>query len=305
MNNLKNETEVDLNYWKQFFHTDCEITHNYYQMDDDAQLLIITSIPASYDEKIRPVVLIPGWFSQPSGWIGVTKTVSSKTKLIYIETREKNSSKVIKHKNTKMGIERMSQDILEMINNLNIDIQKSIFIASSLGGSALLHFLTTTETKPYQTVLMSPNPDFKLPPVVGRLILSMPLFMIRWVKGYVKWHVLKFRIDAKKNPEQALKYIATFDAADPWKARMSARHVTKFKAWDLLPKIDANVILAGATTDQLHKSERTINVGKLIKNSQYIDFGSNLALHSEDFGLFLVKLAEDLEIEELQTIANM
>jgi alpha-beta hydrolase superfamily lysophospholipase len=199
----------------------------------------------------------------------------------------------------------MSEDIQDMSKDLGIEISQSIFVASSLGGSALLHYLYTTDVKPYLTVLMSPNPDFKLPPIVGRLILAMPLFMIRLVKAYVKWHVLKFRIDAKKNPEQAEKYIKTFEAAEPWKARTSARHVTKFKAWEFLPKIQANVILAGATTDKLHKSERTITVGKMINNSRYIDFWSNIALHSQEFGIFLADLSQDKEIENLQLLAEM
>ncbi|MHA2029576.1 MAG: alpha/beta fold hydrolase [Candidatus Kariarchaeaceae archaeon] len=302
---MKIGTTFDHDYWKKYFDPECKIAHNYHTMDDDTKILVVMVTPQGYDEITRPVVLIPGWFSQPAGWIGVTKSVSRTTKLIYIETREKNSSYVVKAKETKMGIERMSQDIQEILNNLGIDITKSIFVASSLGGSALLHLLYVSEIKPYLTVLMSPNPDFKLPPIVGRLILLMPLFMIKWVKAYVKWHVLRFRIDPKKNPEQAEKYITTFDAADPWKARTSARHVTRFKAWEFLSKIEANVILAGATTDELHESKRTLNVGKMIENSRYIDFWSNIALHSEEFGNFLVDLAQNKEIDKLQIISNM
>ncbi|OLS19324.1 MAG: hypothetical protein HeimC2_41600 [Candidatus Heimdallarchaeota archaeon LC_2] len=302
---MKFETSFDMDYWKEFFHGESDIAHQYHKMDDEAQILVVTSTPQNYDKTKRPVVIIPGWFSQPTGWVKVTKLVSRKTKLVYIETREKNSSFVKRDKETRMGIERMSQDIFKLKDDLNIDISKSIFMASSLGGSALLHFLHTSPIKPYKTVLMNPNPDFKLPPIIGRIVLSMPLFMIKMVKSYVKWHVLKFKMDPKKNPEQAKKYIATFDAADPWKARSSARHVTKFSAWVFLPKIDANVILVSATTDKLHASERIINIGKLIKKSQYIEFWSNLALHSDEFGQFLVDLSEDKEIEGIQDITNM
>ncbi|MCE7735051.1 MAG: hypothetical protein GPJ54_09250 [Candidatus Heimdallarchaeota archaeon] len=274
-------------------------------MSDGVHLLVVSSTPKNDENKLRPIILVPGWFSQPTGWIEVTKTISEFTKLIYIETREKNSSILERTKSTQMGIERMSIDIQSLKDNLELNFQESICVGSSLGGSALLHLLSESNSKPFLTVLISPNPDFKLPPILGRLLLSMPLFMIKLVKKYVKWHVLTFKIDRKSNPEQAEKYITTFDAADPWKVRTSARHVTKFKAWEFLPKLDANVIIAGATTDKIHESDRNITVGKLIKNSRYIDFWTNKALHSDEFGKFLAKLAADEIIDELDIIENM
>lgn len=274
-------------------------------MNDGTHLLVVSSSPKNYDDKLRPIILIPGWFSQPAGWLNVTKKISEFTKLVYIETREKNSSILERTKSTRMGIERMSLDLQSLRDNLDLNFQESICVGSSLGGSALLHLLNESESKPFLTVLISPNPDFKLPPILGRLLLSMPLFMIRIVKRYVKWHILNFKIDRKANPEQAEKYVTTFDAAEPWKVRNSARYVTKFNAWEFLPTIDANIIIAGATTDKIHESDRNIKVGKLIKNSRYIDFSTNKALHSKEFGEFLIKLASDEIIEELEVIENM
>lgn len=302
---MQNQPQFDKKHWEQFFHVNTEITHKYHQMDDETHLLVVTVTPNGFDNNLRPVILVPGWFSQPTGWIGVTKSISEFTKLIYIETREKNSSVLLKKKSTDMSIERMSKDLQALKNDLGVNFMESICVGSSLGGSALLHLLYESKTQPAFTVLMSPNPDFKLPPIIGRLILAMPLFMIRIVKAYVKWHVLTFRIDEKAHPDQAEKYKTTFDAAEPWKARTSARHVTKFNAWEFLEKIESNVIIAGATTDKLHKSDRNIKVGKLIKNSKYIDFWTNKALHSKEFGDFVLKLAKHEQIKELESISEM
>lgn len=297
--------QFDQEYWEQFFHQGSIVTHKYHEMDDGTHILVVSSSPKNYNQKFRPIILVPGWFSQPAGWVKVTRLISEFTKLVYIETREKNSSILERSKSTRMGIERMSIDLQSLKDSLDLNFQETICVGSSLGGSALLHLLSESEAKPFLTVLISPNPDFKLPPILGRLLLSMPLFMISMVKKYVKWHVLNFKIDRKANPEQAEKYVTTFDAAEPWKVRNSARHVTKFKAWEFLPTLDANIIIAGATTDKIHESDRNIKVGKLIKNSRYIDFWTNKALHSDEFGEFLIKLAADEIIEELEIIETM
>lgn len=296
----------DPNFWQPHFSDKCSINVRYHSMSDGVQILSIYTMPNNPKSTKHPVVLIPGWFSQIFAWEFATRVISEDIPLLYIETREKNSSKLDRKKSLDMGVERLTEDVEKVLADYNeLSFSNCIAVGSSLGGSIWIDYLATRQSMPWVSVLVGPNPKFKFPPVIGKLLLSLPLFMIGLARKYVKWHILKFRLDPKKEPEQAQKYIRTFDEADSWKIRQSARHVTKFNGWELLSQINSNVILAGASSDKLHAAERTIRIGKKIRGSKYIDFKSNKRAHDENFGNFLIELSLDHEIPDIQLIENV
>jgi hypothetical protein len=239
--------------------------------------------------------LISGWFSLILRWSEVLQIVSKETQVVYIETRDKTSSIVEKSKQTDMSIERMSLDIAEVSGELGIDFQESICLASSMAATIMLKYLGDQNIAPWKTILLGPVPKFKFPPLLGSLLLAIPTFLVGFGMRYVRWHVLKFRVDKEKEPEQAKSYDLSLKLADPWKIRYSAKAAKRYNGWDDLEKINANVILVGASADKLHASEVTQKISSMIKGSEYVDFQTNQAAHSREMGVYLLNLIDAQE----------
>ena len=291
---------ADSKYWKSIFDPSCSLELKYITMDDQTEVLVVISEPPNiYEGGNKSLILIPGWFSIPTGWVEVTQPLSKEIKIYYVETREKSSSITVSKK-VEMDVSRLSLDFETILLHLKIDFPHSVVVASSLAGSLLFEFLSRTRNKPFKTVLIGPNPDYKLPPIIGRVLLLMPMFLFQIAKKYVKWHVLKFRIDKEKEPEQAAKFIEALDAAEPWKIRKSGKSVVKFNGWDLLEKIDVDTILIGASSDKLHEFETTEKIGDLMPNATVVNFGTNKAIHSGKMGSFLLDLCKGIDLPKIE-----
>ena len=99
--------------WEQYFSDGCQISTHYVEVSDGSQVLIVKSIPPIKNNKCKPIILIPGWFSNARGWIGTLKEISKCTQVVFFETREKHSCKLVS-KNADFSIERMAQDLREL-----------------------------------------------------------------------------------------------------------------------------------------------------------------------------------------------
>ena len=92
------DLEENSDKWKQYFNEGCDVSAHHVEVSDGSKILIVKSNPPSQHELIncKPIILIPGWFSNAMGWIGTLKEISKCTQVIYFETREKSSSKLVK-----------------------------------------------------------------------------------------------------------------------------------------------------------------------------------------------------------------
>ncbi|MHA2249053.1 MAG: alpha/beta fold hydrolase [Candidatus Kariarchaeaceae archaeon] len=281
---------LQISYWEPHFHAKCSLKVEYNQLSDNTQILTVVSKPKT-ENGLKPIVLVAGWFSIVKRWGAILKVISERTTVVYVETRDKTSSILVKTKQTDMSVERMSKDLTEILPSFGIDFSDAICLGSSMGAAILLDYLSVENIYPWRTVLVGPMPKFTFPPIIGRLLLALPLFFVNIGMKYVRWHVSKFKVDKKKEPDQAETYDISLKLADPWKIRESARASQKFDGWALMESINAYVIVVGASTDKLHAAEIVQQIANLIKNGEYIDFQTNKAAHSAEMGKYLLELA--------------
>ncbi len=286
------EIYSDVNYWRPYFDESAKIITHYFSVSDGSKLLVVESIPKNKQYK-HPVMVIPGWFSRPSGWIGITKELSKDTHVFYFESREKESS-IMPHKNVEFTVERMGDDFYEIISTEHINIEDCTIIASSMGGTMLFAFFHKYNIKPHKTFFLGANPTIEAPLWARLTLLRAPLFMYGPLKRFVKWYLVKFRVDSKKEPEQAEKYKDVIDRAVSWKLQKSARQVIKFNAWPFLSEINVPIIFIGAKTDKLHNAERSKKMREMMKNSEYVEFESNKIIHSEEFARYVKNSSEKI-----------
>jgi len=269
---------------------DCTIKEYYITMSDGVQLKIIDFIPG-HDSENKPLILfVAGWISLISGWKDVLKIVTPQYRTIYIETREKNSSKLPRRGKVSFTIERLVADLEETINTLISPKRGFIFCGSSLGATTILEYMASGERQPQCAILIGPNGEFRFPRGLGHIIPALHPSLYSIVKPVVKWYLKNFRLDPEKDRAQMIKYENTLDAADPYKLKPNAIAIRNYKIWDKLPSIAAPTIMIGATTDKLHGSDNLQRMVSLMPHARYTEFSSNTETHSVKAGEYIAEI---------------
>ena len=93
-------------------------------------------VSKSYDGT---VVMVPGWGALFEGWRPLVSEWVRHRHLVYIETREKASSKITrKISRSDFSIERHSKDIAIVLKSLDIEHSRVDWYSSSLGSTVLI-----------------------------------------------------------------------------------------------------------------------------------------------------------------------
>ena len=254
-----------------------EYTHT---LSDGVRLRIIDFTPAE-PVKGRPVIVfIAGWISLISGWREFLSTLTPYYRVIYAETREKASSDVPDIKSVSFDMQRMKDDIGEVISGLVAPDTEFILAGSSLGASAIMEYCRSGGRKPLCTVLVGPNAGFRFPKFLGSLIPFIHPSLYFAVKPLVKWYLRNFRVNSEAEKEQIEKYELTLDLADPYKLKKNALGIKNWSMANGSGRIGVPSLVLGATTDSLHSTDHLKGILSYFDKPQYIELTSNRETHS-------------------------
>lgn len=226
------------------------------------------------------VVMVPGWGSLFEGWRPlVTEWVKSRH-LIYIETREKASSKFNRRiSKDDFSIQRHSKDIAAVLGALDVDQAKIDWYSSSLGSTLLIDAFEKGDLGGRSSVLLAPNPDFRFP-LWSRMIIYSPLPMVAFRKmvGFVAWVVNR----RTKEEGQKVRYRRALLAQDVPKMLLSARWNLGYSLPEDLYNIEVPCAVMTATSDTLHDFEKVERIADSIPNCRMIKVPSNQYAHEPD-----------------------
>jgi len=265
-----------------------------FTVSDGVSLKIIDFIPRNVSQQKPVILFVAGWISLISGWKGVLKVLTAEHRVIYCETREKQSSTVPDVKKVSFSIERLKLDIGEIIEKLIPPPDKFILAGSSLGASAILEYCASDKPKPFSTVLINPNTEFRFPKFLGSIIPALHPSLYISVKPVIKWYLRNFRLDKKTCKEQIEKYENTLDCANPYKLKANALAIKNYVIWGRIDNINVPCLVLGATSDTLHATENVKRLLKIIPDSTYIELKSNMENHSEKAGHVILEYLDSL-----------
>lgn len=265
-----------------------------FKVSDGVSLKIIDFIPRNVSQEKPVILFVAGWISLISGWRGVLKVLTAEHRVIYCETREKQSSTVPEVKKVSFSIERLKLDIGEIIENIIPPSEKFILAGSSLGASAILEYCASDKRKPVCSVLINPNTEFRFPKFLGSIIPALHPSLYLIVKPVIKWYLRNFRLDKKTCKEQIEKYENTLDCANPYKLKANALAIKNYAIWGRIDNINVPCLVIGATSDKLHATENVKHLLKIIPDSTYIELKSNMENHSEKAGHVILEYSEAL-----------
>ena len=282
---------LDINIWQPYFCEGANLSTKYVKVENDIDVLLVTSEPPNKTNN-KAVLIISGWFSVINAWVEIVKEISKTNTLYYYESREKTSAK----QNMRIvdySVERYAQDFDIVVNQLAHKIEDVVVIGSSVGGTMMFNYLANYNRVPFATILTGPQPYIKMPPwPIGQILYNLPLRIFILSIRYAIWHLVKFRINKDKEPEQVEKLLQVMRLAIPKRMKHSVRALTKYNAWDRdIMEIKANVILVGAKLDKLHNVDKTKKIKDTIEKSSYLEYESNSGVHSIDFAKDVVRIS--------------
>jgi len=261
-------------------------------VSDNVSLRVITFSPAEKTNN-PPVVFVPGWISLMRGWQVVLREMTKDFDIVYLETREKITSKV--NGKVKFGVSEIGGDIVNIIARLSLPEKGYVLFGSSLGATVILDCFRFLNPKPLCLVLIGPNAVFRVSKLWMAFVHCFYPGFYLLLKPVVKWYLRTFRMDVKADYAQYEKYCNALDAADPWKLKKAIIPFSTYRVWDLLPKIDAPVLIVGASKDKLHEPENLEKMISMIPHATHLDMGTNMGTHSIDMVSALRRYLSELK----------
>jgi pimeloyl-ACP methyl ester carboxylesterase len=242
-------------------------------------LRLITFSPPKPSNK-PPIVFVPGWVSQISGWLQVLLEMTREYTVYYIETREKISSLV--KNDAEYTIEEMGKDIIKVLEHIQLIDKQYYLFGSSLGGTIILDLWRFLETKPLSLILVGPNAEFRVPKFWHFIVTIFYPPLYNLIKPSVKWYLRTFRMNIETDFAQYEKYSEALDSADPWKLKKAVLSVAKYKVWNLLKDIKTPTLIFSASKDKLHEPENLQRIAHTMQNATIVDMETNTGTHSKE-----------------------
>jgi len=258
-------------------------------VSDGVSLKIIDFTPQNVSPEKPVIIFVAGWISLISGWKGVLKVLTAKYRVLYLETREKQSSLVPDVKKVSFSMDRLVLDIAQIVKKVIPPSEKFVLAGSSLGATVILEYCGSEGRKPLSAVLISPKADFKFPKLLELVIPALHPSLAFLIRPVVKWYLRNFRLDKKNNREQVSKYENTLDCADPYKLKANALALRNYALLNRVNKINVPCLMVGATTDKLHGTGEIKQIMSIIPDSTYVELESNMETHSEKAGHVIVE----------------
>jgi len=249
------------------------------RVNEDVEIRVVHFTPAR--EKGMPAVLfVPGWLTIMETWKEVLVEMTKDFPVIYMETREKRSSRI--SRSAPISVAGLGEDVIRTAETFGLKDRGFVVFGSSLGATVLLDCCNDFKNRPLGLVLVGPNATFRVPLVWKAIVLLFYPGLYFLIKPFVKWHLRHFRLNIKADRAQYDKYCRNLDAANPWKLKKAVMAFWDYQIWGRLVEINTPVLILKASKDKLHEPEALVKMESMLKNGRSVDMGTNKRTHSAE-----------------------
>lgn len=237
----------------------------FYVPVDGGEIRIFHIKPDKVESK-RPIVFIPGWGGLKEEFHDYYKSLHDRTELYYVETREKNSSR-LHSKNAKMDMSQKAKDIKEVIKYLELEDVDFVLHGTCWGSSIMLQGLLDGTLNSPTILTHDPMHTLWFPKWILRYIAPiLPAFVVRLLKPFLKWMQLK-GMEEEVQRQRAEVFIKH---ADIKKWRKTAIAVKDFELFGNISGIKEPVVVTNGTTDKVHDQIDYPKIAKELPNGRFI-----------------------------------
>tara|TARA_X000000368_G_scaffold404765_1_gene381201 strand:- start:61 stop:909 length:849 start_codon:yes stop_codon:yes gene_type:complete len=242
-------------------------------------LRVLEWVP-DYPTEEGTVVFVPGWGSVFEGWRPLIEEWARHRRIVYIETREKGSSKIERRvSKSDFTIECLSSDIIAVLASMGIESGEVDWFSSSLGSTVLIDSFQMGRLSGRSSILLAPNLDFKFP-IWARLLMWAPL--PKWTYSRMM-RVAMWAVDKKVKEEgQKVRYRRAMLSQNLERMLLSARFLMGYSIPEDLSSIRVPCAVMTASSDKLHRMEKILDIVQRIPGAEMIEVPSNQYAHEAD-----------------------
>lgn len=263
-------------------------TERYVELTDGVSLQVIEFEPPHHDPDGPVLIFVAGWISLRTAWDPVILELASHYPVLYVESREKGTARVPSLSNIEFTLDRMAEDVRDIVDTCIPEGTSFWLMGSSLGSTAILHHLSRPGREPEGVIVVAPNLRFDLPWWLWPFMRFAPVALFAWMRPILKWYMKHLRLDRTSEPEQVKRYAAYLDAADARRLKKNAWAIRHYNLLDRLPAITAPVTVIGASSDLLHGLGEIEDMVSRLPSATLEVMESNRETHSAVAGRFMV-----------------
>ncbi len=248
---------------------------SYIQVSDSSKLRILQTSANSAIKDPYILVLIAGWGSNVLGWDIVLMEAKDQFDIVYIETREKGSSKIVK--SAQFTLERFAYDIHDILVTLDIKQERVILLSTSFSSMLSAYLIQNKKINPFLSIFIGPIVKVPIPQSIKIMLAIFPKWLYPIVQKIGSWWAIR----TAEDEEHAAKSARLVREADPGKWKKSTKPLTQKNFSDIYVGIENKVIVVDESEDKFHATESTQEISKSMKNSELLDLKTNKNTHSK------------------------
>jgi pimeloyl-ACP methyl ester carboxylesterase len=265
-------------------------TERYEELTDGVALQVIEFEPPHHSPDAPVLIFVAGWISLRMAWDPVILELAARYPVLYVESREKGTARVPRRSKIEFTLDRMADDVRDIVDRCIPEDASFWLIGSSLGSTAILHHLSRPGREPDGVIVVAPNIRFDLPWWLWPFMRIVPAAFFAWLRPILKWNLKHLRLDSTSEPEQVRRYAAYLDAADARRLKKNAWAIRHYSLLDHLPHVATPVTAIGAHSDLLHGLEEIEDMVSRLPSATLEVMESNRETHSATAGRFMVEV---------------
>ena len=200
----------------------------------------------------HPIIFVPGFGTPPLVWGDFSLPLHGKGEFVVVESREKRSSKIQKHRKANFTVNQMSKDLRDVINHLELQNTQYILVGGCWGGGIVLEGIIREYFKPHAVVLQDPYPKFVHKKIFAGVLFSLtPSFVLDIIKNMIGFIFLM----GMKNKAQKIRDIQIVKEAVGWKWKKAVLQNLQYNLYPDFSKIYREIFLFHGPKDRYHSRE--------------------------------------------------
>ncbi len=231
-----------------------------------AELRVYHSRPANPSAG-RPIVLVPGWGTIPEGFQGFYQGVHDQAELYYLETREKNSSRLFGRR-PDMSVLRSARDIQLALHTLGLAGKRDfVLLGACWGASMILEGLLAGELDAPTIILADPMHTLWFPKWVLRWVSPLlPAAAVRLLRPVLRQAML----GDMQESTQKKRTFAFVNSADIWKWKKSAEAARGFELFGRLHAAGRELFVLNGTSDKVHDPSHYPRIARELPGGRFL-----------------------------------
>lgn len=249
---------------------------------EPAVTLRLLRVPCVLPVPQGKILFVAGWMSFSEAWRMVLDELRETHEIYYLESREKNSSRVTRQ--ARFGIEEMVRDYEVVAKKLGVEAGNLDVVASSVGAATVIRAFASG-VRPRRIALVSPVLRPEVPSFLPLMTLIAWGPMYEVFKILAAWWYGLFIYRVSRDEFQKSRFLVVLNGAEPWKALRGARDIFGLRvSLEEVQKVDAPVFILAASNDPQHPAKDIEEIERSLPQGCYHDFKSFRKTHSRAAG---------------------